>query len=97
MRRLGLLLGLMLLAGCLKTKPVNFGQDNRPLAQEMERAVDKQDMTTIKKLYDMGESRVSSKKISSSELAVLKACYEYAQAGKWDDAKKLIGDSVRVK
>lgn len=91
------LLCLPLLAGCIKTKPVNFGQDNRPLAMEMEKAIDKQDMTTIKKLREMGESRMTNKKISSSEIAVLRACHDYATAGKWDEAKTLVSESLRAK
>lgn len=86
----------VLVAGCGRVKPTVFTQDNKPLAVEMEKALDKKDTVTIAKIVGMSENRLGTSKITGSEHVILKTCKEYAAADKWDDAKKLIADCLKA-
>ena len=93
-RLLAVALSLVLFAGCGGPRPEPFSNTGKPLAQNMQTAIGKKDMTLMTKVITLAKDRAEKGKLTRSELSVLQGAYDYAQDEDWESAGSLIGASL---
>lgn len=85
------------LAGCGKVSPTGFSDKNRETAIGLLNAVRKKATADLPRIAQRVESLYANKNMNAQEYKVFQAALDLAKQDKWDDAEKLLDDSIKIK